>query len=279
MVTETPELDETPPETPPKVVEITQALIGAVATKVDDGSANFNDDEKAVMQTIFALAAKGLSAFPGPVSCVGDLTIRIGDTSISVERRVGSDVPKMSESFTDSFCPGKLRRYDIEGLEVDKSAVGSGMSSGGAASAKSVAAAAGAKSVAATAGAKSVAAATAAGAKSVAATAAGAKSVAATAAGAKSVAATAAGAKSVAATAAAGAKSVAAAGAKSVAAVASAAESVAAQAACLLKPVPANAVYLHPGYRIERCSYCRTARFIPSFVIGLNRCFSVQRCA
>jgi hypothetical protein len=256
MVVSRPERDEAPPE----VVEISQALIGAVANKLEDGTASFSDDEKAVVQTVFALAAKGLGAFPGPVSCVGDLTIRIGEESISVERRAGSDVPKMSEAFADSFCPGKLSRYDIEGLEVDRSAVGTEMSSGAAVSA-------GAKSVAAlAAGAKSVAAA--AGAKSVAALAAGAKSVAA-AAGAKSVAALAAGAKSVAA----------AAGAKSVAALAAGAKSVAAQATnSFLKSVPPSAVYLNPGYRIERCTHCRTARCIPAYAISLCRYFAIQRC-
>src|SRR5262245_26938781 len=97
----------------PKVVEISQSLIGTVANKLEEGTAKFGDDEKAVIQTVFALAAKGLGAFAGSASCVGDLRIRIGEKGISVERKADSDVPKMSEAFADSFCPGKLSRYDI----------------------------------------------------------------------------------------------------------------------------------------------------------------------
>ena len=110
----------------PVVVEISQALIGAVAEKLEKATAKFSDDEKAAIQTAFALAAKGLGTFTGPTSCVGDLRIGIGEKAITVERKAGSDVPKMSEAFADSFCPGKLSRYDIDGLEVDKSSVGGG---------------------------------------------------------------------------------------------------------------------------------------------------------
>ena len=110
----------------PVVVEISQALIGAVAEKLEKATAKFSDDEKAAIQTAFALAAKGLGTFTGPASCVGDLRIGIGEKAITVERKAGSDVPKMSEAFADAFCPGKLSRYDIDGLEVDKSSVGGG---------------------------------------------------------------------------------------------------------------------------------------------------------
>ena len=120
-----------------QVTEITLPLIEALGGKLNELGRSLSDDEQVVLATAFTLAARSFSTFCGAEACVGDVRVGLGRNSVSVERRSGSSVPKLSETLESVFCPGKAGRFSIEGMEVDRTMFG----------AKSVAA--GAKSVAA----------------------------------------------------------------------------------------------------------------------------------
>ena len=129
-----------------RLTEISESSISALGRKLDEFGKNLSEDDQVTLATVFALAARGFTTFTGPVSCARDLRIGVGRESISVEQISGGSIPKLSEMFADAFCPGKVGRFSIEGLEVEKTMIGT----------KSVAAAnpsaaAGTKSVAASA--------------------------------------------------------------------------------------------------------------------------------
>jgi hypothetical protein len=221
-----------------RATEITKQAIASLGEKLDAFGEQLSGDERLTLATAFALARRGFLTFAGGVACERGIRIGLGPSAVVAERFTGGAGPALSSALSDAFCPGSSDQFSIEGLEVEKTMMGSkSVAATGMMGSKSVAAAqgmgciAGSKSVAVArgmgcfAGAKSVAAARGmgcyAGAKSVAATQglgcfAGAKSVAAApqfqCRGAKSVAAGFAcrGAKSVAAQGCYGAKSVAA---------------------------------------------------------------------
>jgi hypothetical protein len=128
-----------------KSAEISKESIEALGEKLDEFADHLSPDDQLTLATAFALAGRGLSTFVASVSCAGDIRVGIGRGAIAIETISGA-TPKLSHALADAFCAAGAKRFSIDGLEVERTMVGS----------KSVAA--GAKSVAA--GAKSVAAGT-----------------------------------------------------------------------------------------------------------------------
>jgi len=153
----------------PKVMEISKESVTALGEKLDDFAQRLSGDERLTLATAFVLAGRGLSTFSCAVHREGGLRVGIGPTAVVVEP-LTDRAPSLSGALSEAFCPKASDRFSIEGLEVEKTMVGSKSVAAGMGcrmGAKSVAAGfacrAGAKSVAAgfacRGGAKSVAAA------------------------------------------------------------------------------------------------------------------------
>jgi hypothetical protein len=138
--TKEPEGDTGAPQQPARnVTEVSKDTVERLGAKLDGFARDLSDDERLTLATALALAGRGFGTFMG-VTCAGDLRIGVGTGALSIERLSSGAEPKLSDTLADAFCvTGSSSRFSIEGLEVEKTMVGT--KSVGAAGAKSVAAA------------------------------------------------------------------------------------------------------------------------------------------
>lgn len=119
------------------VTELTRDSIRALGARLDEFSSSLSEEERLVLAATVALAARGFSTFRSDVACVGGFKIGLRHGAMTVEPLPGLTTPRPSDALVAAFCAGGRSPFGIEGLEVERSVVGT----------KSVAA--GAKSVAA----------------------------------------------------------------------------------------------------------------------------------
>lgn len=105
-------------------INLDQRDIENLAGKLDEFSAVLSDKEKALLHAVFGLASTALNRASGEAES-GGVQMRELSSFADAKVRLPQTVPRLSDSFRDSFKPGGKGRFTIgRGSEVADVSVG-----------------------------------------------------------------------------------------------------------------------------------------------------------